>query len=286
MSQALTTEQLREEIIRLGPWHYDIEVTPEISTRVWQEAPPGTYPESFGPVTVTDVEQPFVYKLRRQYPDGLEGRTILDCACNCGAYLFWAKEYGAGESFGFDIREHWINQARFLVEHRTEASDGIRFEVSDLYDIPDVGLEPFDITLFNGIFYHLPDPIMGLKIAADLTKDLLVVNTATRSGFPDGLLAVEEESREFILDGVYGLMWRPTGPEVIERILRWLGFADTFVTWWKKEALQPGWGRLEILGSRTPGGLEAFRIGGPLKGGPLKPRRTGSEPSDSQTQPC
>jgi SAM-dependent methyltransferase len=282
MTGVLTTDQLREEIIRLGPWHYDIEVTPEISTRVWQDAPPGTYPESFGPVTITDVELPFMYKLRRQYPDGLDGRTMLDCACNCGAYLFWAKEYGAGECFGFDVREHWIDQARFLAGNRTEPSDGIRFEVRDLYDLPDLELEPFDVTLFNGIFYHLPDPIRGLKIAADLTKDLLIVNTATRSGLPDGLLSVAQESRENLLDGVYGLNWLPTGPEVVEKILRWLGFADTFVPWWKEESHIPGWGRLEIIGSRTPGGLEAFRIGGPLKGGPLKTRRADADADDAQ----
>ena len=29
------------------------------------------------------------------YPDGFQGRSIMDCACNCGGYLFWAKEIGA-----------------------------------------------------------------------------------------------------------------------------------------------------------------------------------------------
>ena len=70
------------------------------------------------------------------FPRGLEGRTVMDCACNCGAYLFWSKEPGAGECFGFDAREHWIAQARFLAEHRTQPSDGMRFEVCDLYDLP------------------------------------------------------------------------------------------------------------------------------------------------------
>jgi tRNA (mo5U34)-methyltransferase len=40
------------------------------------------------------------------YPGGLEGRRFLDCACNCVAYSFWAKELGASETFGFDVREH------------------------------------------------------------------------------------------------------------------------------------------------------------------------------------
>jgi tRNA (mo5U34)-methyltransferase len=267
----LTTAQLREEIIRLGPWHIDVEVTPELSTRVSQEAPPETYPEEFGPVAMPELYKPFMAKLRRLYPDSLEGRTVLDCGCNCGGYLFWAKEYGAGDCFGFDVRDHWIRQARFLVDHRTGPSEGIRFEVCDLYDLPKLGLKPADITIFSGLFYHLPDPITGLKIAADLTSELIIVNTATREGLPDGLLAAEEESREYLMEGVYGLMWRPTGPEVLDKILRWAGFAETHVTWWNKETIRPGWGRLEIVAARTPGLVDR-----------LKPRRgSESESGDS-----
>jgi tRNA (mo5U34)-methyltransferase len=51
---------------------------------------------------------------------------VLDCACNCGAFLFWAKELGADECFGFDIRQHWIDQAEFLREHRAWPTEGMR----------------------------------------------------------------------------------------------------------------------------------------------------------------
>ena len=56
----------------------------------------------------------------------------------------------------------------------------------DLYDLPERGLEPFDLTIFKGIFYHLPDPVRGLKIAADLTKEALILDTNARAGMPDG----------------------------------------------------------------------------------------------------
>jgi tRNA (mo5U34)-methyltransferase len=80
------------------------------------------------------------------------------------------------------VRDHWINQAKFIQENRTVGpTDGMRFEVADLYDLPKLGLEPFDFTLFKGIFYHLPDPITGLKAAADLTKEILVLDTPSGS---------------------------------------------------------------------------------------------------------
>jgi hypothetical protein len=140
-----------------------------------------------------------------------------------------------------------------LAEHRQWPSEGIRFQVSDLYDLPKLELEPFDVTLFKGIFYHLPDPITGVKIAADLTRELLILNTAVRTDLPDGMLAAATESPAKAMSGVYGLNWFPTGPEVLTRILHWLGFSETRVMYWRKHADQPGQGRIQIAASREAG---------------------------------
>lgn len=264
------TFSLKEEIIRLGPWHLEVQVTPEISTRAFLEAPAGTYPSERVDSTTgrkhremvafRNPRKGFVDLLQKVYPDGLEGRTFLDCACNCGAYSFFAKELGASACFGFDVREHWINQARFLAANRTWPSDGIRFETLDLYDLPELGLKPFDITLFQGIFYHLPDPIRGLKVAADLTRELIIVDTAMRNGLPDGMLAIAREGSTQLMTGVYGLNWHPTGPNVLIQILSWLGFAETRVVRWRANHREdrPDIGRLRILASRKEGLLEKF----------------------------
>lgn len=55
---------LREEIIRLGPWHLDVDVTPEIRTSVSLEAPAGAHDDSFGLVPFQSPEAGFKYKLR------------------------------------------------------------------------------------------------------------------------------------------------------------------------------------------------------------------------------
>ena len=130
--------------MRLGPWHLDIAVTPEVSTRVWAD-------EAGRPLA--SPRELFQRTLRSIYPDGLQGRSVLDCGCNSGGYAFWAKELGAGRCFGFDAREQWITQAQFLLEQRGE--EEMRFEVADLYSLPE--LERFDVTVFSGLFYHLPD---------------------------------------------------------------------------------------------------------------------------------
>src|SRR5918998_565710 len=244
--------RLREEIIRQGPWHLDVQVTPEISTQVFLEAPTGTYPSSFGEVSFINPRESFRTLLKTVYPGGLKGRTFLDCACNCGAYCFWAKELGAGNCFGFDVREHWIEQARFLAANRTVGpNEGVSFEVMDLYELPKIDLEPFDVTLFKGLFYHLPDPITGLKAAADLTREVLILDTATRNGLPDGMLVVAEESRELVMSGVHGLNWFPAGPGVLTRILEWMGFTETRCVYWhtKSENQNPELGRLQMIAS-------------------------------------
>ena len=232
-SRTASVEELRQEAIQLGPWHIEIYITPELSTRATLEAasPPGADPEFKG-MSFQSPGPGFIRKMKRIFPNGLEGRSVMDCACNCGAYLLWCKELGAGDCYGFDAREHWIHQARFLAEHRGQ-TDGVRFEVHDLYDLDDVDPGRFDVTLFNGIFYHLPDPVTGLKLAADRTDELLIVNTATRLGMPDGALVAAKESPGRAMSGVHGLNWFPSGPRVMERILEWMGYAEIRCSRWR-----------------------------------------------------
>jgi tRNA (mo5U34)-methyltransferase len=249
----LSTDELREEIIRLGPWHHDIDVRDGITTRVSE----GTRYRGRGQVQMLNWKPEFTRRMKRVYPDGFEGRSVMDCSCNCGECLFWAKELGAGRCFGSDVREHWINQARFLLEHREGPKDEIEIRVCDLYDLPELGLEPFDVGLFHGVYYHLPDPIRGLQIAAEMTKELLAVTTSTAAGLDDGVLKVGEESKTGVLSGVYGLHWLPSGPKVIERQLEWMGFPHTRVTFWRRKTRRNR-GRLSMLAAREEETFAAF----------------------------
>ena len=80
---------------------------------------------------------------------------------------------------------------------------------------------------FSGIFYHLPDPITGLKIAADLTEDIFFINTAgvNRPENPTGM-SMSRESTTRVMSGVYEMSWFPNGPECIQALLIWLGFKE------------------------------------------------------------
>jgi SAM-dependent methyltransferase len=254
LQRGAETEQkrLRRELRELAPWHLKVDVREGVTTADAGKARAG---RRLGPVSFVDAGPAYRALITRIFPTGLEGRSVLDCACNCGGYSLWSRELGAGRCFGFDVREHWIRQASFLQRERAEPSDGCSFATLDLYDLADRVPEDFDIALFRGILYHLPDPVRGLKIVADKTRELIVLNSATRAGVDDGFLAVAEEPTEAVMSGVYGLNWFPTGPEVLQRILRWLGFPATRLSYWHRETQHRGaggmkLGRIELLAAR------------------------------------
>jgi tRNA (mo5U34)-methyltransferase len=252
---------LLDEMVALAPWHIEVPVTAELSTRdAWETARRKGVPGGEPQMDMYSPEPAWTNLLRSIYPQGLAGRSILDCACNCGAYSFIAKEQGAGECFGFDVRDHWINQARFLAEHREAPTDRMRFEVLDLYDMPERGIGPFDLAFFLGIFYHLPNPIGALKTVTDLTREVVVLDTATRNDLPDGSLFAAEESTSHALSGAYGLHWFPTGPKVLRKVFGWLGFPEMRVVYRRRDtaAQPPELGRLRIVAAREPGRFDAF----------------------------
>lgn len=229
----MSAQELHDKIVSLGPWHHDVEVAPGVRTG----APPrpGTYPPELGTPSVIRPDDAMARLVEEVYPGGLAGRSVLDCACNAGGYLFAAARLGAGRCFGFDVREHWIRQARFLSEHLP--SEDIEFATLDLASLPQRRVGVFDLTLFNGIFYHLPDPIAGLRVAADHTKELLVVNTAALPGDAEALVLSRESTTE-VMSGVHGLAWLPTGDGVLRAILGWCGFPHTRMAFDGKSAVK------------------------------------------------
>jgi tRNA (mo5U34)-methyltransferase len=235
-------EDLMDRLRALAPWHFNIEVAPGVWTRDANQV--STRMAVINPVELRPL-------LKRMYPSGLEGKGFLDCACNGGGYSFIASDLGA-RCFGFDVRAHWIDQARFLADRLGKIEDAVRFEVCDLLNVGDLlGTRRFEVCLFKGIFYHLPDPVAGLKLVADRTDELLILDTALASGCEDGFLQLAHEGVKNRMSGVHGLAWFPTGPEVLRRILEWLGFPATSVEYWNNNQ-PPELGRARVIGLRDP----------------------------------
>ena len=257
-------EKLTKQIEAMRPWHHDIVLFDEFSTgKIF--SPDGLLKRADNDgVSLISPKLHYLKKLDLLYPEGMRGKSFLDCACNAGGYCFWTRERDVDRAVGFDVREHWINQAKFVQQHRTaEPVDRLEFHVMDLYDVPKHDFGKFDMTYFSGIFYHLPDPITGLKIAADMTTDVIVVNTAMviDPNNPRGM-TMARESRTKVMSGVHELSWFPNGKETMLDILLWLGFKDFRVTLLNEKKDVPR-SRIEIYAAREEGRLANF-VGEPL----------------------
>ena len=258
MNIKATDEELEAEIRRLAPWHHDIQITEGISTGLVFAKTRTLLPSENDGVSLISPRASFGHFVETLYPNSMSGVRFLDCACNAGAYCFLARENDAEFAYGFDVREHWIDQGHFVQENCTvQPVDRIQLQVADLYDLPKKNLEPFDFTYFSGIFYHLPDPISGLKIAADLTKDVLVVSTLCADGGSNPLgMTIKFESVDNLMSGVHKLAWMPNSPEALALILGWMGFVDIKLMLDVKNEAYAG-RRIQLIASRTKGRLKS-----------------------------
>ena len=233
-----------EEMKLLAPWHFDIEVMPGLRTT---HANAGHYKdENAARVSVVDPQE-LKPLLQSIFPQGLIGRSFLDVGCNGGGYCFLARRMGAERVIGFDPRSHWIKQATFL--NQLVGDEAIGFVTARLDDLE---AEQFHVTLFKGVFYHLPDPIHTLADICDRTKDLIIIDSATDSTIKEACLVASWESETHVMSGVDGLAWIPGGPAALRGILKWKGFGEIRTVYWKNQ--WPGghahWGRMRLIAAR------------------------------------
>lgn len=119
---------------------------------------------------------------------GVAGKTILDIGAWDGFYSFEAERRGAARVLATDhfcwSGEGWGTKQGFDYAHARLRSRVESVDV-DLPDLNPVKLGTFDVALFLGVLYHLQDPYAGLKTAAAMTHDLLIVETVTAcNAFP------------------------------------------------------------------------------------------------------
>ncbi|HUA07825.1 MAG TPA: DUF1698 domain-containing protein [Candidatus Acidoferrales bacterium] len=136
---------------------------------------------------VTRGSQPLEFYERKSAmifdPVKVEGATVLDIGAWNGYFSFEAKRRGAARVLATD-HFAWVHPelrgretfeiARSALGADVEARD---IDVTELS--PHSLGETFDIVLFLGVFYHLFDPIDGLRRAASLAKDVLILETHT-----------------------------------------------------------------------------------------------------------
>ena len=254
------TQPLPNEISKtlkeLGPWHFKIEIMPGVWTHHYNLS---LYQDPDKKNVAIANPQELTLLFRRLFPEGLHGMSFLDVGCNGGGYCFLAHDLGAKSVCGFDVREHWIKQANFIQKIKYPGTATIKFFPQDVREFRQTNIK-YDITLFKGIFYHLPDPIGDLNQICNVTKRIIIVDTASHSNIPERCLISIRETKTGIMSGVHALAWLPGGPEALRPILEWSGFPYMRVVSWKRN--DPGgskdWGRFRIVAARIEADLENY----------------------------
>ena len=107
-------------------------------------------------------------------PDDLSGKSVLDIGCNAGFLALEAKKRGAEYVLGIDVRDGYIEQARFCA-----AVLGLdaEFRVLSIYDLDKVERQ-FDLVFFVGILYHCKYLRTAVEKVAGVSRDTVIVESA------------------------------------------------------------------------------------------------------------
>jgi tRNA (mo5U34)-methyltransferase len=185
-----------------------------------------------GEGVVTPGEDASPEKLRRiRLPRDLSGKTVLDVGAWDGFYSFEAERRGAARVVAIDPNawrapvgpgNPWSGRQGFDLARRVLGS-----KVEDV----DIGLDElsperigrFDVVLFLGVFYHLPDPLPILERVAALAKELLILETQVDLLWTRRPAMAHYPGSELLGDA--SNWWAPN-PALVEALLEGHGFRD------------------------------------------------------------
>jgi tRNA (mo5U34)-methyltransferase len=232
----------------LGPWHFSFEIAPgvltgELNGKDYEDPNKGNV-ETIDPYHMKSF-------FRTYFPQGLAGKDLLDVGCNAGGYCFIAAELGARNATGFDIRQHWLDQAEFIGRIKYPQLKNVEFKLGDAKTFLD-SYGSADIVIFKGVLYHLPDPLHILLRLAEATREVILIDTASSYAIPEQCWTPNSESRTHVMSGVDGLAWFPGGPAAVRPVLEYAGFRQFEVSYWRRapHPFRKDAGRFQIIAAR------------------------------------
>jgi tRNA (mo5U34)-methyltransferase len=164
---------------------------------------------------------------RIQLPEDLSDRSVLDVGAWDGFYSFEAERRHAsrvvasdyyawhGTGWGTGRGKAGFELARAALGSKVEDID------IDVMDLAPERVGTFDVVLFLGVLYHLPNPLLALERVASVTNDLLVLETVVDMVGITRPAAAFYPERELNDDPTN--WWGPNQPAV-QGMLRHVGF--------------------------------------------------------------
>jgi 2-polyprenyl-3-methyl-5-hydroxy-6-metoxy-1,4-benzoquinol methylase len=188
-------------------WHYYQQFIVEDAAGRRLETP-GPH-NSVGVITLLD---------KHGFPQDFTGKTVLDIGCNAGFYSFVAKLRGAKSVLGVDHQREYINEALLM---REILGIDVEFRQGDGHELAE-GAGPYDIVINTGVIYHLQNPMDFLSKVANVTREMMYLETEslTDPNYSEYAWFIEREYGGDISN------WWVYGPLCAERMARAAGFSD------------------------------------------------------------
>jgi ubiquinone/menaquinone biosynthesis C-methylase UbiE len=165
----------------------------------------------------------------------IEGKTVLDLACNNGRMAYGAFQAGAASVTGVEIRDELIEKGRENME-KAGLTDRMKFIKSDIFEYMR-SAEPgsFDVILCLGFLYNTVDQVEFFRECARLRPETVIIDTSVAKNYfwfgrrmfgkPPALFLVSYEDpsetrNTFDADGI--VYWPSTS--YLEEMFRRTGF--------------------------------------------------------------
>jgi tRNA (mo5U34)-methyltransferase len=153
MTPKVTRQEAEKLVASVHAWHHRFEIAPGVMT-------PGSYDPRFL-LDKTDL------------PDDLSGQRVLDIGPSDGFFSLNLRRRGA-EVVAVDYRPKDLHG--FGVMERISGLD-FDYRQANIYDITAEAFGTFDIVVFFGVLYHLPDMIKALSIVRSVCSSRMFLET-------------------------------------------------------------------------------------------------------------
>jgi tRNA (mo5U34)-methyltransferase len=173
---SMDIETARSLVDRVPHWHHRFEIFPGLIT-------PGSY-------------DPMELWNKLALAGRCDGKTVLDVGASDG---FFSKNVDAqgGDVFALDYRSK--DSHGFAVMERLHGK-AFKYKHSNIFDVDAKSIGTFDIVLFLGVLYHLPDMILALRKIRSFCKSSLFLETHSDNSVADIPMARYYRSRALFDD--------------------------------------------------------------------------------------
>lgn len=162
--------------------------------------------------------------------DVVRGKSVLDIGAWDGFMSFEAERRGASRVVASDHfcwdGPGWGTKDGFDFAKEAMGS-GVEELKADVFDLTPAEHGEFDVVLLPGVIYHLTDPWGGIKRAADLTRELLIIETHTVTDLTKEPIMRYWRGAELGGDGTN--FWSPNEP-CLRGMLADMGFTNVQTT--------------------------------------------------------